>query len=88
MRSGADDALKGKFPRFNNAPSQSAFPRILTLELTAFDYFWKKTSSCIFINFEHLLTNSFMYYLRHLLVFFVPTLLIPKEMQSMKQMMQ
>ena len=29
-----------------------------------------------------------MYYLRHLLVFFVPTLLIPKEMQSMKQMMQ
>ena len=29
-----------------------------------------------------------MYYLRHLLVFFVPTFLIPKEMQSMKQMMQ
>ena len=29
-----------------------------------------------------------MYYLGHFLVFFVPTLLIPKEMQSMKQMMQ
>ena len=29
-----------------------------------------------------------MYYLGHLLVFFVPTPLIPKEMQSMKQMMQ
>ena len=35
-----------------------------------------------------LLPRFFMYYLGHLLVFFVPTLLIPKEMQSMKQMMQ